>query len=121
MKPMLRSLLLFAVLGAAAVTASAADISGTWDVDGSVQGNPVVFPCSIKQDGVNLTGTAKIQDVDKPVTGRVEANSVTFKFEVEYNGSPLEMAFTGTLNSDKDMSGTFAVAGASGEFKAKKQ
>lgn len=113
-------LVAFAVLVAAA-PASAADVAGSWNVDGSVYGNPVVFPCTLKQDGVTLTGTAKIQEVDKPLTGTVEDKTVTFRFEVEYNGSLLELVFTGTLNSDKEMTGTIAVSGVTGEFTAKKQ
>ncbi len=45
---------------------------------------------------------------------------MTFRFEVEYNGAPLEMVFTATLGSEREMSGTIAVAGVSGEFTAKK-
>ena len=119
MKPMLKSLMLVAVLLAAAVTASAADVSGTWNVDGSVAGHPVQFTCTLRQDGGNLTGTARIHDADRPVTGTVQDKTVTFKFDTESGGSTV---LTGTLSSDKDMSGTIAVAiGAGGEFTAKKQ
>ncbi len=46
---------------------------------------------------------------------------MTFRFEVEYNAAPLEMVFTATLASDKEMTGAIAVAGVSGDFTAKKQ
>jgi hypothetical protein len=121
MKPMLRSLLLGLAFAAVAVTALAADVSGTWAVDGTVYGNAVTYPCTLRQQGATLSGSARIQETDKPVTGTVEDKTVTWKFEVEYNGAPLELVFTGTLTSDKDMSGTIAVAGVSGEFTAKKQ
>lgn len=121
MKPMLERLLAVLVLVAATATASAADVSGTWNVDGNVYGNPVVFPCTVKQAAGELTGVAKIQEQDKPVTGTVVDKTVTLKFEVEYNGAPLELVFTGTLSSDTEMAGSIAVAGVTGEFTAKKQ
>jgi len=117
----LKNLMLVLVVLAAATTVSAADVSGTWDVDGSVYGNAVKFPCTLKQAGGTLSGTAHVQDKDQPVTGTVEDKTVTFRFEVEYNGAPLEMVFTATLGSDQEMSGTIAVAGVSGDFTAKKQ
>ena len=121
MRQGLKSLLPVLVVLTAAVTASAVDVSGTWDVDGSVYGNAVKFPCTLKQAGSTLSGTAHVQDKDQPLTGKVEDKTVTFRFEVEYNGAPLEMVFTATLASDKEMSGTIAVAGVSGDFTAKKQ
>ncbi len=55
------------------------------------------------------------------MTSKVQDKTVTFKFEVEHNGGPLLMEFTGMLGRDKDMNGTFAVAGATGDFTAKRQ
>jgi hypothetical protein len=116
-----KKLVVLAVVLAAAAPALAAGISGSWAVNGNVHGNPVVFSCTLKQAGGALTGTAKVQETEKPVTGTVEDKAVTFKFEVDHNGAPLEMVFTGTLDKDTEMSGSIAVSGASGEFTAKKQ
>jgi hypothetical protein len=116
-----KKLVVLAVVLAAAAPALAAGISGSWAVNGAVHGNPVVFSCTLKQAGGALTGTAKVQETEKPVTGTVEDKAVTFKFEVDHNGAPLEMVFTGTLDKDTEMSGSIAVSGASGEFTAKKQ
>lgn len=121
MRRRLRVLPLLVAVLAVAPTAVAADVSGTWDVDGSVYGYPVQFPCSLKQEGGKLTGTAHIQEKDQAVTGTVQDGTVTFKFEVEHEGTTYELVFTGTLGSDEDMSGTIAVAGVTGEFTAKKK
>jgi hypothetical protein len=117
----LKALALLVAVVAVAPTATAADVSGTWDVDGSVYGYPVQFPCALEQQGGKLTGTAHIQEKDQRVTGTVEDRTVTFKFEVEHEGTTYELVFTGTLGSDEDMSGTIAVAGVTGEFAAKKK
>ena len=114
------------VLAAAAtasgpVTASTVDLSGTWNVDGTVYGNAVTYACTLKQDGDKLTGTARLQEKDRAVTGTIQDKTVSWKFDVEYQGSPLELVFTGTLTSDTDIKGTIAVAGVGGEFTAKRQ
>ena len=33
-------------------------MTGTWNVDGAVYGNPVKYACTLKQAGDTLTGTA---------------------------------------------------------------
>ena len=117
----MKSMLLTLVLVLTAVTAYAASLSGTWNVDGSVYGNGVKYVCTLEQDGEKLTGTAKLEGKDLPVTGSVHDKAVTWQFDVDYNGSPLTMVFTGTLASDTDMRGKIAVAGVEGEFTAKRQ
>jgi hypothetical protein len=122
MKPMLKNLLLVAVLVAAAVTASAADVSGTWNVDGDVYGNPVKFSCVMKQEGEKLSGTATLEGgKDVPVTGTVKERVVTFEYDVDHEGSTYHLVFTGTLGEDGGLTGTIAVAGVEGTFRAKKQ
>ena len=122
MKPMPKNLLLVAVLAAAAVTASAPDVSGTWNVDGDVVGNPVKFPCVMKQDGEALSGTATLEGgKDVPVTGTVKEKVVTFEFDTENQGSTYHLVFTGTLGDDGGLKGTIAVAGVEGTFMATKQ
>jgi hypothetical protein len=121
MRSRLKVLPLLVAVVAVASAATASDVSGTWDVDGSVYGYPVQFPCSLEQEDGHLMGTAHIQEQDRAVTGTVEDRTVTFKFEVEHEGTTYELVFTGTLGSDEDMKGTIAVAGVSGEFTAKKR
>jgi hypothetical protein len=121
MSSLTKKLLMLLAVGFVAAPAWAAGISGSWAVNGAVQGNPVVFACTLKQDGGTVTGTAKVQETEKPITGTVQEKAVTFRFEVDYDGAPLEMVFSGTLGTDKEMSGSIAVSGASGEFTAKKE
>ena len=112
--------LAFAVV-LAGVTLTAADVSGTWDVDGDVVGNPVKFSCTLKQDGEALSGTATIDGKDVPVKGTAKDRVVTFQFDVEYQGTTYTDVFTGKLGDDDAIAGTIAVAGVEGRFTAKKQ
>jgi hypothetical protein len=116
-------LVLVLVVGAAsaAFAAVAPSVSGAWSVDGTVYGNTVKYDCTLEQDGEKLTGTAKIEGKDIPLTGSVKESEVTWSLDVDYNGQPLTVVFTGTLGSEKAMSGKIAVAGVEGEFTATKK
>ena len=105
----------------AAATALAADISGTWNVEGDVVGNPVKFACTLTQDGETLAGTAKVEGNDVQVTGTAKDATVTFEFDTEHQGTTYHLVFTGTLGDDGGLKGRIAVAGVEGTFTAKKQ
>ncbi len=104
----------------AASTVLAVDVSGTWSVDGDVVGNPVKFACELKQNGDVLSGTAKLEGKDAPITGSVKENVVTFEYDADSQGTTYHLVFTGTLGEDGGMKGTIAVAGVEGTFTAKK-
>ena len=107
------------VLASAAV--SAADFSGTWNVDGDVQGYPVKFACTLKQAGDALSGTATIEGKEIPITGSVKDNTVTFTFDVDYQGTTYTNVYNGKLGDNGALDGTIEVGGAFGTFAAKKQ
>ena len=114
--PALALALVFAV-----AIVSAADISGTWNVDGDVVGNPVKFACTLKQDGEKLAGTGKMQGKDIPINGSVKGQTVTFQFDVDHEGTTYTNVFTGKLGDNGVIEGTIAVGGVEGTFTAKKQ
>jgi hypothetical protein len=118
---MKRVALALCAVALASVTVLAADMAGTWNVDGDVVGNPVKFPCVMKQDGEALSGTATLEGKDVPVTGTVKENAVAFEFDTEHQGSTYHLVFTGTIGDDGGLKGTIAVAGAEGTFTATKQ
>jgi hypothetical protein len=104
------------------VVVSAADISGAWNVDGDVVGNPVKFACALKQAGEKLSGTATMQGKEIPMTGSVKGQVVTFQFDVDHEGTTYTNVFTGKLgDSGAAIEGTIAVGGVEGTFTAKKQ
>jgi hypothetical protein len=113
--------LVLCAVALAAVTLVAADVSGTWNVDGDVVGHPVKFPCVMKQDGDALSGTATLEGKDVPVKGTVKETAVTFEFDSEHEGSTYHLVFAGALGDDGALKGTIAVAGVEGTFTAKKE
>ena len=118
---MKKAALALCAIALSAATVLAADVSGTWNVDGDVMGNPVKFPCVLKQDGDTLSGTATLEKKDVAVTGTVKEKAVTFEFDSEHEGSTYHLVFTGTLGEDGALKGTIAVAGVEGTFTAAKQ
>jgi hypothetical protein len=105
----------------AVAAVAAADISGTWNVDGDVVGNPVKFACALKQAGEKLSGTATIQGKEVPMTGSVKDRVVTFTFDVDHEGTTYTNVYTGKVGDNGVIEGTIAVGGVEGTFTAKKQ
>ena len=99
---------------------AAADVSGTWNVEGEVVGNAVKFTCVLKQEGATLSGTATLAGTNKPlpVTGTVKEKVVSFQFDVEWEGNTYRDVFTGPLGDDGVIKGKIEVAGVEGTFTA---
>jgi len=106
-----------------AMPAAAADFTGTWKVDGTVEDNPVTPTCKLKQTGTTITGTCAFDaDHVDDVTGEVKGAEVIWKFKQEYQGTVYTLTFDGKPESDASLKGTIAVdpADADGDFTAKK-
>ncbi len=122
--------LLVITLLLSALPALAADnsVTGTWKVSGSVAGYAVERLCTFKQDGNKLTGSCQISDSTAsdekptPFTGDVKDKTVTWKYDVDYNGSTLTATYTGAWDGDSTMTGAIDVQpmNAQGTFTAKK-
>jgi hypothetical protein len=110
------------LLAAAVLPALAANVSGRWNIDGDVQGNPVKAICELKQEGSHITGTCKAEDRDPwKLTGKVEESNITFTYDVEHDGQTYTLVYTGTMDGDSAMKGQIEVAGVTGDFTAKKE
>ena len=122
----MKKLTLIALLGAFAITAYAADVTGTWTAQvpgrsGNMQTNTIV----LKQDGSNLTGTldggrgGPINITD----GKVDGETVTFTVVRETQNGKITQKFKGTI-SGGEIKFTRTMEGGQGgqpvEFTAKK-
>ena len=100
-------LLLGLSLGTVRAGASATDISGTWTFSTSMEdpSGPQNVPSTfvLKQDGEKLTGAQG----DNKVTGTVKGNKVAFNVEGKNRSGELyKNAYTGTIESPTQMSGS---------------
>jgi len=112
------STLLFAAF---AFAAGAPNLTGTWTLHNSIAGNESDQPCKFVLSDNKLSGSCKSQDdKDVAVTGTLDGNKLTFKYDSDYNGTPLTLSYTATLDDTGKFAGTVEVQpfGVSGDFTA---
>jgi hypothetical protein len=117
------TVLLLLLLPVWASSGGPASVAGSWTLATNVQGNTGSPSCTFKQDAEKITGTCSApNNTQSEVTGEVTDANVTFRYTIEWDGNPLTLVFTGTLDSDTTMKGTIDVQpmGVPGEFTAKK-
>jgi hypothetical protein len=112
---------LLALLSVWALRVAAADISGTWKLDGNIANVHVDRICTITQVANKLTGHCKNPTSDVALTGEVDGSSVTWTYVADYEGQKLTLVYKGILESETAMKGTISTSGVSGDFTAKKQ
>ena len=115
---MLSTLLLFAATSALAATAP--NLTGQWTVHNSIAGNENDQECNFVQTGDKLTGTCKDTDKEVKVTGSIDGNKVTWKYDSDFNGTPISLTYTATLDDSGKIAGSVTVDpfGVSGDFTA---
>jgi hypothetical protein len=119
----MRSILLAVALLFMPSIAAAADVAGSWKVDGSIGEFPVDLVCTFKQDEARLTGVCAGRDIGElPFTGQTDGATVTWSYDVNFQGQQFSIVYSGTTDSATTMKGSIAVMGnPSGSFTAKKQ
>lgn len=119
----MKSLLLALLLVAAATLLPAAgepSLTGKWQVHTSVEGNDYDSTCTFTQKEHDLSGSCVSNSGTVTVSGKVEEKNVTWTYQSEYNGTPLTVTHTGTVESPEKISGTVSVPefGVGGSFTA---
>jgi hypothetical protein len=107
------------------LSAFAANVSGVWKVDGSIEDHPITPTCTLKQADNKITGTCTTLDADHTadVTGEVKEKQLTWRYKVEYQGTAYTLTYVGTLDSDASIKGSVSAdpSDTDGDFVAKKQ
>ena len=118
----MKSTLLFTVAALiAAIPALAADgVTGKWVIHQSVAGNENDANCTFAQTGEELTGSCDFPGGAVKLAGKIAQKKVAFTIQTEYNGAPLTLRFSGTVESATKMSGNVAVEpfGVEGDWTA---
>lgn len=120
MKHLIRSI----VVGALSlVSLSAADVSGSWKLDGAIGEFPVDLVCTLKQTDAALSGACKGDPIGElPVSGEVGATDIRFSYQVNFQGQPLTITYVAVMESATAMKGSVEVMGMpSGQFTGRKQ
>ena len=112
---------------AASVATAPSNSTGTWKIDGDVQGTPVILLCVLTETDRKLTGTCTRTDEDrtpKALSGSATERGLSWHFDTEYQEQPITVSLSATLSGDgAKMTGTIAVAplNAEGTFAAVRQ
>src|SRR5208282_4322082 len=116
----MKRLLAAFVLLFASSASGAQNLTGLWAIHSSIAGNESDQECKLAVSGNKIAGTCKALDKDHPVTGTVDGSKVTWQFESEYNGSPLTLIYTATLDDSGKIARTVEVQpfGVTGDFTA---
>ena len=109
------------VIATSAFAAGAPNLNGQWSIHNSVAGNESDQQCSFVLTDNKLSGSCKsAEGKDLPVSGSLDGKKLTWKYESEYEGSPLTMTYSATLGDSDNFSGNVDVEpfGVSGDFTA---
>jgi hypothetical protein len=115
-------------MAALAITASAADVTGTWKATLDMGGQSMERTFVFKQEGTKLTGETTSSMLGKSVIadGTVEGDTVTFTITANMQGQDLKLTYHGKIVSATEIKFTVEGAGGLGggqaiEWDAKKQ
>jgi hypothetical protein len=91
------------ILLAMAAFAFAADVTGSWTATFDTQVGVQEYVFELKQEGTKLTGVAKsaFAKAETPITeGSVTGDDVKFIENLNYEGMPLRIVYTGKIKGD---------------------
>jgi hypothetical protein len=117
-------LLLLPALITSGTPAAPASVAGTWNLATNVAGNTGTPTCTFKQEAEKVTGTCTSGTNNTPseASGEVTDTKITFRYVIDWEGQPLTLIFSGTLDTPTEMKGTLDVqpVGVAGDFTGKK-
>jgi hypothetical protein len=108
--------LMILVLVAAAMPAGGAQIAGIWQLTGRIADVAIDRVCTIQRTENKIQGPCKNQVGETVLSGEVNGNSVTWKYEAKYGSAKVMLVFKGTLESDVEMKGTITASDTAGNY-----
>lgn len=92
--------------------AALADASGMWQATFDTQVGEQSYTYEFKVDGMKLTGMAKSANGEVEIAdGKVDGDTISFVENLNYNGMPLVITYTGKMTSDDEIMFKRDVAG----------
>jgi hypothetical protein len=103
------ALVLFAGVASAQAQAPAPSLTGKWKIHIAIGGNEQDQKCSFTQTDKTLAGTCDSDHGEVKVAGSVDGNKATWKFDSEYNGTPITLVYTGAFDDKGKLAGSVEV------------
>jgi hypothetical protein len=100
--------------------AGTSGLAGKWSIHSSIAGNESDMECTFAQTDNKLSGTCKSGEKDLQITGSLDGKKATWKYDSDYNGTPLTVTYTATFDNSDKFSGSVDVQpfGVTGDFTA---
>jgi hypothetical protein len=90
------------VLAAVGAAAFAAGVAGKWTAAIDTQVGVQNYTYDFKVDGEKLTGTAKSQFSESPITeGTVKGDEISFAENLKYEGQEVRVVYKGKISGDE--------------------
>jgi hypothetical protein len=98
--------------------ADAPKAAGSWKIHSSIYGNETDQVCTFAVADKVLTGACKGDQDPIKITGTVDGDKVTWKFDMDYNGMQLTLNYSGIVTADGKLNGDVVVdpMGVNGTF-----
>ena len=101
--------------------ASTADVAGAWNITLTTPQGALPVTCTLTQAVAAVSGTCGGgMMASAPATGTVTDSDFTLVYDVEFSGSPLHVVYTGRLQPDGAIAGTFVAGPYAGTFSGTK-
>jgi len=106
---------------AAPAVAAPASLAGKWHNHTSVQGTDYDSDCVITQTDKAIAGSCKSDNGEIKIAGTYDSGKVTIKGDSEYQGTPINLTYTGAFDASGKLVGTVDVQpfAVSGDFELK--
>jgi hypothetical protein len=119
MKIRMKSLLAVCAL-ALSLAADTASVTGKWKILSSIGGTENETVCTFSQKDSAVTGNCTSDKGTMEITGKVDADKVTWSYKSEYQGTALTVRYAGAMASASVIKGSVEVPefGAFGDFTA---
>jgi len=96
------------LLAATSAFAASPNLTGKWTIHQSIAGNESDMTCTFVRIDAKLTGSCK-GDKEIPITGTVDGNKVTWKYDTDHDGTAHTLTYTATLGDSETFSGNVDV------------
>jgi hypothetical protein len=98
------------------MVAAPTSLAGKWHNHTTVSGTDYDSDCVITQTDKAIAGTCKSDNGEVKITGTYDGGKVTYKFDSDYQGTPINLTYTGAFDDKGKVVGIvdvqpFAVTG----------
>jgi hypothetical protein len=94
----------------ATLAAKGSPVEGTWTIHANLAGHESTITCMFSVDERQLKGSCQSPESSQlVVTGEINGNAVTWRYDSEWYGQKLTLVFAGTIRSDEKLGGSIEI------------